>query len=167
MAIVLDGNNLLTTGALNVLPTQTAAGSAVAFTGIPTGVRRVTLSFAALVGTGSYNLLIQLGTSGGITTTGYTTIGSYYGSSQAAASYSTGWSTYGWYITYTMTGSMVFTLLGNNTWVGNCSYAIDGQAYGNQMVGRVTLASALTTVYVTTASNGGTFTGGSLNVSYE
>lgn len=167
MAIVLDGNNQTTTGLLNAFPTVTASGSAISFTGIPAGVKRVTLNFAGLVGTGNYNLLIQLGTSAGITTSGYNTVGAYYGSSAGAASYTTGWSTYGWYITYTMTGIMIFDLIGSNTWVGTCTYQIDSQPYGQNMMGRVTLASALTTVYVTTASSGGTFTGGSLNVFYE
>ncbi len=167
MAIVLDGNNLLTTGAVNVLPTQTASGSAVSFTGIPAGVRRVTLNWAGLVGTGNYNLLIQLGTSSGVTTSGYATTGAYYGSSAGAGNYTTGWSTYGWYITYTSTGTMIFNLLGSNIWVGTATYAVEGQIYGQHMMGRITLASALTTVYVTTASNGGVFTGGSLNVMYE
>lgn len=168
MALVLDGNNTLTSGLLNVLPTQSASGSGVTFSGIPTGVRRVTLNWAGVVGTGNYNLMIQLGTAGGIASSGYVTTGAYYGTSTAALSGYTGsWQTVGWYVTYTTTGSLVFTSLGSNVWVGVGTYAVEGQNYGNQMMGRATLSGPLTTVYVTTASSGGTFTGGSMNLFYE
>ena len=41
MALVLDGNNLLTSGVINSMTAQNASGTYVDFTGIPVGVKRV------------------------------------------------------------------------------------------------------------------------------
>ena len=50
----------------------TTSGTAIDFTGIPSGVRRITVMFDAVSFNGSDGASIQLGDSGGIETTGYT-----------------------------------------------------------------------------------------------
>jgi hypothetical protein len=167
MAIVLDGNNLTTNGLINSLPAQTASGLNVTFTGIPSTAKRVTLNFHSLVGSTSSTLLIQLGIGGGLVTSGYSTYGGYYGTSELATAYSNGWQTSGYYITNTMSGSMVFTSLGSNLWVGVGSWIGDGSAYIGGLVGRATLGGSLTTVNLTNAGGTGVFTGGTVNVFYE
>ena len=69
MALVLDGNNLLTTGVLNSMTTQSASGTYIDFIGIPVGVKRVTAVYNVLSTSGSYNHLLQIG-SGSIKTSG-------------------------------------------------------------------------------------------------
>ena len=52
-------------------PVSTASGSSAAFTGLPTGIRRITLNFAGVSLNGSDNLRVQIGDSGGYKTSGY------------------------------------------------------------------------------------------------
>lgn len=52
-------------------PVATTSGTSVDITGIPAGVREVTLHFNSVSSSGVSSYLVQLGTSGGIEATGY------------------------------------------------------------------------------------------------
>ena len=77
MALVLDGNNLLTSGVINSMTAQnTTSGTFVDFTGIPVGVKRVTVLWKSISLSGSAYILNQLG-SGSIDSSGYVVTSSY------------------------------------------------------------------------------------------
>ena len=89
MALVLDGNNLLTSGVINSMTAQNASGTYVDFTGIPVGVKRVVISFYNVQKSGTTNNLLQLGTSSGVVTSGYTGRTVYSGDSATVSLTST------------------------------------------------------------------------------
>lgn len=169
MAVVLDGNNLTTTGMINsATAVNSTSGTSIDFTGIPAGIKRVTLMFQGLSTNGTSLPRIQLG-SGSVTTSGYLTVAGYFGSSQAAASSTGGWDFYGDGGAGSLrTGQIVFTLIGSNTWVGTGMFDDEASTvYVWAMSGKVTLSGSLDRVRVTTVNGTDTFDAGSINILYE
>ena len=71
MAINLDGNGVNTTGLINSATAQAStSGTSIDFTGIPSGVKRITVMFQGVSTNGSSNVQVQLG-AGSITSSGY------------------------------------------------------------------------------------------------
>lgn len=65
MSITLDGLNVSTVGVINQGTAQnTTSGTSIDFTGIPAGVKRITVMFNGVGSSGTSAFLIQLGTSG-------------------------------------------------------------------------------------------------------
>lgn len=60
-----------TSGPTNGTAVATTSGTAIQFTGIPSTVKRIIVSFAYVSTNGSSNLLLQIGPSGGVETSGY------------------------------------------------------------------------------------------------
>ena len=99
------------------------SGTSIDFTGIPSWVKRVTVMFGGVSVSGTSNPLVQLGTGGAPTTSGYAAGQMYVVTSGASAGGST--ATNGFPIqagnaSYTLRGSLVFSLLNSssNLWVG-------------------------------------------------
>jgi len=162
--------NLAGTAFYNLMDFDTvksATGTVVDFTGIPSWVKRVTVMFNGVSTNGASNSLVQLGTSVGITTTGYT--------STSAATNNSGGGTTSSTAGYVMRapgaagaliGHMTITIVSGNTWVS--SHVADVQASGvvDFGGGTVTLAAVLTTVRITSVTPD-TFDAGSINLIYE
>jgi hypothetical protein len=178
MSLVLDGSLGVTFPASNT-PSFTSyqggaitsgtsqastSGTAITFTGIPSWVKRVSLILGNVSTSGTSNLLVKLGTSGGIVSTGYV--------SRAALSGVSVNSTVGFIITYSVSASdiskgiITFDLLDStNLWIG--AGILDGNANVQSSAGSVTLASALTQLQLTTVNGTDTFDAGSINILYE
>ena len=161
-------------GTVGLLVSGTAvastSGTSIDFTGIPAGVRRITVMFAGVSTNGTSVIQIQLGDAGGIETTGYLGSGSYIVTSDVT---NVALSTAGFAITSAVTaasvyhGSMVITLLGSNQWVANGAFArSDGQVQ-NFGQGSKTLSDTLTQLRITTVGGTNTFDAGSINILYE
>ena len=137
------------------------------FTGIPNGVKRVTINFYNLTKSGTtYSFGARLG-SGSLTTSGYFSIGTYavntVGNQQGTDRFTTpftGSNTID-------SGSFVFCHMGSNLWIGNHTLAAhSGSTYYTGVgSGYVTLSGVLDRVALTYDSD--TFTGGSVNCFYE
>ena len=145
----------------------TASGTSVDFTGIPSWVKRVTVMFAGVSTNGTSSLLVQLGDSGGIETTGYVSTGT----GTTASSGGTVSSTAGYIIrdlsaSAVMSGQMVITLLGNNQWCSSHVITFDSTAM-QLGGGSKTLSDTLTQVRITTVNGTDTFDAGSINILYE
>ena len=70
----------------------TTSGAAVTFTGIPSWAKKITLSFLGVsTNTNSTTILIQIGDSGGLETSGYNTHISYLTTAVTISSSTTGW----------------------------------------------------------------------------
>jgi hypothetical protein len=137
-------------------------------TGIPSGVKRIVINFVGLAkGASTEDVLIQIGPSGGVATSGYTA-GSWRNGSTASASagiYVNG----SWVALVSIHGSIQLDLVDSstNTW------AWHGDLYGTGsfiaiQAGTVTLSGNLTRILVT--GQGGVpanFSAGSWQVSYE
>ena len=171
MAITLDGSNVNTVGLIN---TQTAkastSGTSVDFTGIPSGVKRVTIMFYGVSSAGTSNWLVRLGTSSGFVTTGYLCGASYAGgvNTTGGANSTAGFLLQIGGVAQTH-GSMILSLVDASTykWVQQCSVGDSSQAYVFFSGGSVALSGVLTQVRLTTVNGTDTFDAGSMNILYE
>ena len=146
------------------------SGTSIDFTSIPSWVKRITVMFTGVSTNGSSIPQIQLGTSGGPTTTGY--LGSVSGSTSAvtAATLTTGLGIIRSGVmgaTTVWNGTATFTLLTGNTWAGFAVNATSDSAAVCYSATSIALASALTQVRITTVNGTDTFDAGSINILYE
>jgi hypothetical protein len=147
-------------------PQASTSGTAIDFTSIPSGTKRITIMFAAVSTDGTQKYIVQLGDSGGIETTGYksvcnthtTTVAETTGmvlfpSTAAAQIYS---------------GTAVLTVEDTSdfTWISSSSYG-DEDSPGAFGFGRKSLTAELDRVRITSVSSPDTFDAGEINISYE
>lgn len=163
MAIVLDGNNLLTTGVLNSFNAQSAGGTSVDFVGIPAGVRRITVLFNGVSTNGSSLVEVRIG-SGSITSSGYV---GYATTSGANISTTSGFPTaYAMAASYTIIGKMEICLLTGTTYISSSVLTLTPLNVTSG-AGNVTLSGAVDRLRITTVNGTDTFDAGSINVFYE
>lgn len=177
MAVTINGSNGVTTnsgafydGINRGTAVNTTSGTSIDFTGIPSWAERITVIFNGVSTSGTSTVLLQLGTSGGITTSGYVGVGSaaQNAGTLAVVSFTAGagiGSDSG--ATYTRHGQAVLTNITGNTW----SIVFTG---GDQTTTRaffsassISLGAALDRVRITTAGGTDTFDAGSINIMYE
>jgi hypothetical protein len=146
----------------------TTSGTAFDFTGIPADVSEVTLTLNCVSLSGTDRLLVQIGSVGGIVTTGYDSAG---GSFATGSGLST--STSGFIIrteSATSEASGILTLkrqdVGSNSWVS--SHAMCTTVSNNALVGAgvVTLVGELTQLRLT-RNGSNTFNNGTANISWR
>lgn len=165
----------LVTGATGALypitvstPVATTSGTSVDITGvIPSWAKRVTLLFNGVSTSGTVDMLIQLGTSAGIETTGYISQGSTTGNNPTTST--AGFVIYVASALHTFYGSVVFNLFqgSTNTWVGAglLGQSTNGSTHTTQ--GVKPLAGTLDRIRLTTLTAVSTFDAGSINILYE
>jgi hypothetical protein len=159
-------------GTVGVLVSGTAvattSGTSIDFTGIPAEVRRITVIFAGVSTNGASTVLIQIGDSGGIETTGYVSTSEYL---TGGASSGNNASTIGFVTAVgdgatVRSGHMVITHIGSNLWVS--SHTLKGSpTYAYFGGGDKTLSSTLDRIRLTTTNGTDTFDAGSINIMYE
>lgn len=170
MSIVLDGDNLTSTGVPNTRTAQAStSGTSIDFTSIPAGTKRITVMFNGVSTSGTSNIQIQIG-SGSVTTSSYVGSGAYVSSSGTNAStLTTGFAvsvSVGSGNTYQ--GNATICLIGSNTWVYSGTYG-RGDGASAYFAGGVSpaLGGALDRVRITTVNGTDTFDAGSINILYE
>jgi hypothetical protein len=143
---------------------NSTSGTSIDFPSIPSWVRRITINFYENSTNGSSNRLVQIGTSSGITTSGYLSSGGYGG---GATSSTTGFLIWIDSASYALTGQMVLTLLTNNTWISSHTGRVsNGQcAFGGGSSS--SLGAALDRIRITTVNGTDVFDGGTINIMYE
>lgn len=144
----------------------TTSGTAFDFTSIPSWVKRITVMFNGVSLSGTDFLLVQIGDSGGIETTGYTaTSGRFiYTNATGGDNSTSGYpiSTDG--ATETFSGHLVISNISGNIWVSSHSGgSTDVTIVGG---GTKTLSSTLDRIRIT-RSGTDTFDAGSVNIMYE
>ncbi len=146
----------------------TTSGTSHDFTSIPSWVKRITVSLSGVSTSGTSNLQIQLGTSGGVTITGYVSAATTPDGSTATQS-----STSGMLITeqtnaatYTFMGSVMVSIVSGNTWVASGVIG-SSEPRVSSSAGTVTLSSALDRIRLTTVNGTDTFDAGTINIIYE
>jgi len=162
-----DGAALL--GGRMVLSTAvaTTSGTSVDFTSIPSWVKRITVMFNGVSTNGTASVLVQIGTGGVPTTSGYVS-GSFVTNATGYGSVST--STAGFIqatpgASGTLVGNLVITLVSGFTYTGShntFSGTLSGVGAGN-----VTLSGVLNMLRLTTVGGADTFDAGSVNILYE
>ena len=163
------GNLMLVQGAVQA----STSGTSINFTSvIPTWAKRVTMAFNGVSTGSTNNLIIQLGTGGTATITGYSAQTTGIASSSGATSSSTvGFPIYHNVATYAWSGVVTLQNVSGNIWVA-------GGVLGNATTtalsaftsGVVTLAGALDTIRVIASATGApsdTFDAGSINIQWE
>ena len=141
------------------------SGTAIDFTGIPSWVKEITVSFSGVSTSGASVYLFQLGDSGGIENSGYNASGSNYAANTISTS---GFPSHNNDSTFAMGGFIKFVNLSGNTWVGSGNFGMI--ASGGQVIsigGNKTLSGVLDRVRITTAGGIDTFTAGSINIMYQ
>jgi len=142
------------------------SGTTIDFTGIPSGVKRITVMFKGISTSGTSNLIIQIG-SGSFTTSGYSSVCNQFSSSPGASS-----STAGFLIeenrsaSATSNGSTIISNITGNEWVSSSNFA-DSQPTISIGSGSVSLSGTLDRVRITTVNGTDTFDAGSINILYE
>jgi len=147
----------------------TTSGTAIDFTGIPAGVKRITVMFNGVSTSGTSQRLIQIGPVGGIETSSYVSSSVHFN----ASALSSGSSTVGFIIRYLtssdlVSGVMTLNRLAGNRFVSGLNLTSTGTsvtcAYGS---GNKLLAGELSVVRLTTVNGTDTFDAGSINISWE
>jgi hypothetical protein len=180
----ISGWKRLTTGSGHVLNTDwsyfsgnpinsgtavaTTSGTSIDFTGIPAGVKRVTLSLALTSTNGTSAICTQIGDSGGVETTGYTsTFNNIAGGAAATSTAAVGLMITGTAASV-FNGQVVYTLLdaATNLWV--ISGVLSDSSPTLQMgTGSKALSGVLDRIRLTTLTGVNTFDGGSANILWE
>ena len=162
------------TGAYGQLVSGTAvastSGTSIDFTSIPSWVKRITVMFNGVSTNGSSIIQVQLGTSGGITTSGYLGNGfiSASGFAGAGTVNSAGFITGGnGGAGYVRSGIMNIAILTGNTWASSLTFGDQVNNYVYWGGGCVPLSGTLDRVCITTVNGTDTFDAGSVNILYE
>jgi hypothetical protein len=155
-------------GLVSSTAVASTSGTSVDFTSIPSWVRRITVMLNGVSTSGSANLRIQLGDSGGVETTSYDVSGWYINSSGVAdsTSASSGFDFFGDAgLAIVRNGVVQIVNLSGNIWLATGSINYSAISYG--VVGTKTLSDVLTQVRITTSNGTDTFDAGSINIFYE
>jgi hypothetical protein len=136
------------------------------FTSIPSWVKRITVMLQGVSLSGTDDILIQIGDSGGLETTGYIASSTgFTGSAGSTVSNTTGFILSAATAAYIVSGCVVLTNLTGNVWIasgaGKLSTAASWVCGGDK-----TLSATLDRVSITrTGTN--TFDAGTINILYE
>lgn len=148
----------------------TTSGTSVDYTGIPAWVKRVTVILRGVSMSGTADVLVQLGTSGGIVSTGYVGASSSILTTVATTAYTTGFgirsgsSSVG--AASIITGLMTIDNISTNTWVESFVGTFSATGTGTSG-GDIALGAVLDRVRITTTNGTDTFDAGSVNLLYE
>lgn len=157
----------LPTGGITLgTPVATTSGTSIDFTGIPSGIKRITINFEEVSISSISVLLIQIGDSGGLEVSGYACeSGNYSG----VGGYTTGFGVVNSAANSKFSGSLILTLLDATTFTWAASGNL-GDPAGGQVVslgGSKSLSAELDRLRLTTLAGTPTFDNGKVNISYE
>jgi hypothetical protein len=154
-------NKTIHGGALTQAAAQAStSGTSIDFTGIPSWAKRVTVILSGVSTNGTSLMLVQLGDSGGIETTGYVS-----GSSNTS-------STAGFLLNgsgnaaHTYSGVAPIVTVGTNSWVTS-GVISESNAFGSVFGGNKILSDTLDRIRITTVNGTDTFDAGTINIMWE
>lgn len=144
------------------------SGTSIDFTGIPSSAKRITVMFNGVSTNGTSNIVLQLGDSGGIETTGYS------GSNSALSSSATSTTSTTSNITVysqasaaeVVSGLATICLIGSNTWA--ISGTMSSSSSRSTTFGYAkTLSDTLDRIRISGGNGTDTFDAGTINIIYE
>jgi hypothetical protein len=144
------------------------SGTSIDFTSLPSTVKRITISFAAVSTNGGSNLLVQLG-AGSVQTSGYTCATTYVISSVSTQTSSAGFAILNVYgSALVLSGIMTLTLVNSATGIWASSHTMQENTSASIIGGGdKTLSGTLDRVRITTVNGTDTFDAGFINILYE
>jgi hypothetical protein len=144
-----------------------SGNTSVDFTSMPSWINTITLMFRNISTVSNQNILVQLGTSSGFTTSGYVSTSIDFDGAGGVATNSTA----GLIVKLNpgsniVNGTMIIAYTGSNAWVNNhtLSNNTNIMTVGG---GTIALGGTLDRVRITTVSGTDAFDSGTLNVSYQ
>jgi hypothetical protein len=146
----------------------TTSGTSIDLTGVPAGVKRLTVIFNEVSVNAASRMIVQLGDSGGVETSGYA--GSAWTSNTTNSVYSNGFIVISNTTTsYKFTGAIVFNLqnISAFTWNASGVGGFSGTSGGTTTGGAKSLSSELTQLRLTSESGSAVFDSGSITISWE
>jgi hypothetical protein len=147
--------------------------TSINFTGIPSWVKRITVMFSGVSTSGTSAFLIQLGDSGGVEITGYTSSASRISTTVLSQNSTAGFILLGGAATAasTYSASYSISLLSTNLWCLQGTMSDTGNTTTQIAAGSKTLSDTLTQVRITTVNGTDTFdttpSAGTINIMYE
>ena len=162
------------TGTLYPIVSGTAvastSGTSIDFTGIPSYVKRITVMFSGVSVSGTSSWLVQIGDSGGIENTGYTSSAFIIATAGSNGINSTaGYVILSDTATYAFSGKMVIDNITSNTWVSSHTLGSGTALTGLTGFGGGSKATSATLdrVRITTVNGTDTFDAGTINIMWE
>lgn len=147
------------------------SGTSIDFTSIPAGTKRVTVNFLGVSTNGTSNLMVQIGDSGGVETSGYLGSASLNTDSGSTVTrYTTGFGLNGAVAaTSVLHGQIILTLLDSstNTWTASVNLGDSSADQSHTGGSSKPLSAVLDRVRITTVGGSDTFDAGSINIAYE
>lgn len=171
-SLVTDGMGALSFAARSRLVQGTAvattSGTSIDFTSIPSWVKRITVMLNAVSTNGITEIQVQLGDSGGIEISGYTSSwASISGLGVCDVDFgSTGFGSIGVDATDERSGILSIVNINGNTWVASGTINEAGIASGLSQ-GSKNLSATLDRIRLTTINGTDTFDAGTVNIIYE
>lgn len=181
-SVIYDGTNYVLiggasapTGANIVLGTPVAAtsGTSIDFTGLPAGIKRITINLIDVSFNNTNQIRFQIGDSGGIETTGYAGWQSFLGAASTSGGVLGGGGfdgAAGYAATDVYQGQVVLCLenSSSNTWT--CTFSLATTGTNNTLLlmsGRKSTSATLDRVRITTVAATAAFDAGEINIMYE
>lgn len=171
-ALVTDGTGALSFASRSRLvhgtAVATASGTSIDFTSIPSWVRRITVMLQTVSTNGTSAVQVQLGTSGGIENSGYTSdVATITGTNTCTyVGGANGFILPGSTAAIFRTGILTLVNITGNSWVASGTFSGEATLAGFAQ-GRKLLSSTLDRVRLTTVSGLETFDAGLINIIYE
>lgn len=161
-AVVQGQNSAITSGTAWTYTSGTP--TSIPFTGIPSWVQRITIMFAGVSATGSDNITIQIGDSGGLETSGY--VGGWQYATTSGAFSTTFLVAVPSAGTNNVSGIVTLAKVSGNTWAEAGTTNNQGGSRGLVTGGYKTLSDTLTQLAIALDSTG-SFDAGTINILYE
>jgi hypothetical protein len=150
-------------------PVNTTSGTNIDFTGLPSGITQITVSFFGVTLSGSDKIKIQIGDSGGIETTNYfSTGGRIVNTAVTAEAVTTGFNINKGGSGNVLDGSIIITLLSSSSFTYAATGSFADISASNVIcfsAGTKELSAELDRIRITTLL-GDTFTAGKINIAY-
>lgn len=169
VAVSTDGSGLTSIRSATVVaPVATTSGTSVTIaSGLPSGIKQITINFEGVSTSGTSNPMIQIGDSGGIEATGYTSASSVFTSSVTTGNHTTGFGIRASLAANTLRGSMILTLMDESTNLWSCQAILTGSTTFTVITaGTKALSATLDRLAITTEGGTDTFDAGSINITY-
>jgi hypothetical protein len=149
--------------------TSISGGTVVPFTSIPSSAKRIIVMFSGVSTNGSSSPLVQIGTGGAATTSGYNgaAVNLSNGGSIGVSSYTTGFGLNYSSASNVIYGHMILALLTGNLWTASYNFASTGGGGICNGGGSVSLGGTLDYLRVTTVNGTDLFDAGSINIMWE
>lgn len=172
-SLVTDGSGALSFASRTRMVRNTGinstSGTSIDFVDIPNWAKRVTVMLLAVSTNGTSGVQIQLGDSGGIEATGYSTSGTAITGTNTCgiSTFTSGFVMLGSLAGASRTGAIVFTNISGNYWVAIGNMDEQGSAQAGYTQGFKELSATLDRIRVTTINGTDAFDAGFINIIYE